>query len=69
MNALTAIARELFGLFVDDGWLALSVLAIIGFSALVLTLVPNLPLIAAGVLLFGCLAILFTNVARAIRSP
>jgi hypothetical protein len=69
MSALTAIARELFGLFVDDGSLAISVLAVIGLSALVLTWMPNLPLIAAGVLLFGCLAILFTNVARAIRSP
>jgi hypothetical protein len=68
MNALIAFGRELAGLFVDDGSLALAILGIIAVAALVATLLPDQPLVAGAVLLFGCLAALIANVARAARS-
>lgn len=68
MKMVIVIVRELFGLFVGDGALALSVLAVIAFAAAVIRAVPDRPLIGAGVLLFGCLAALFINVARSARN-
>jgi hypothetical protein len=68
MNTFIIIARELFGLFVDDGSLALSVLALIAFTAVVLWAAPDRPLVGGGVLLFGCLAALLINVAKSARS-
>jgi hypothetical protein len=67
MRTVIAIARELFGLFVEDGSLALSVLALIAFAAVVLWAVPDRPLVGGGVLLFGYLAALFINVAKSAR--
>ena len=32
MKALSALLGELIGLFVDDGWLALAILAVVAFS-------------------------------------
>jgi hypothetical protein len=68
MTVLTAIAKELFGLFVDDGSLALAILA---WVAVVAALVGGLGFSGAGssVLLFaGLIAILFENVLRRARS-
>jgi len=64
MKAIAAAWHELVGLFVDDGWLALSIVAIVGLAAL-LSLVPGAALAAGGVLLLGCLAALILNVVRA----
>jgi hypothetical protein len=65
MKTVTAIARELVGLFVDDGSLAVSVLLLIALAALILEIWPDMPLAGGGLLLFGCLAILFANTSRA----
>jgi hypothetical protein len=65
MTALIALCRELAGLFVDDGWLALAIVGVIGLAALTATLVPSQPLAAGAVLLFGCLGVLVGNVVRA----
>jgi hypothetical protein len=67
MNGIMAALRELAGLFVDDGSLALAVLAVIVAAGLLATLMPAFPLAAGAVLLFGCLAVLFANVMRAAR--
>ena len=67
MNGIMAALRELAGLFVDDGSLALAILAVIGAAGLLATLMPALPLAAGAVLLFGCLGVLFANVLRAAR--
>jgi len=64
MKIIAAVWRELIGLFVDDGWLALAVVAIVAVAAL-LSLLPGAALAAGGVLLFGCLAALILNVVRA----
>jgi len=67
MSALTALLRELAGLFVDDGSLASAILAIVAVAGICVVLTPNVPLLAGAVLLLGCLAVLLANVLRAAR--
>jgi hypothetical protein len=65
MNAVRAMFRELIGLFVDDGSLALAIVAVVALTGVLRTLVPRLSLEAGAVLLLGCLSVLFVNVAMA----
>jgi hypothetical protein len=67
MNTLGAVLRALAGLFVEDGALALEIVAVVVLAGISATLIPDVPLTAGGILLFGCLGVLFTNVARAGR--
>ena len=67
MKIVTAVFRELTGLFVDDGSLALAILATVVLAGVSTSLMPDVPLAAGGILLFGCLAVLITNVLRAAR--
>jgi len=67
MNVLIAVLRELIGLFVDDGSLALMSLAVVMLAGILATLMPDFQLAAGAVLLFGCLGVLLANVARAAR--
>jgi uncharacterized membrane protein YdjX (TVP38/TMEM64 family) len=67
MTALTNVLRELAGLFVDDGAFALVIIAVVALTGAVATLLPEVPLVAGGILLFGCLAALLSSVARASR--
>ena len=67
MSALKAMLREVFGLFVDDGSLAIAVLV---WLALLRLLLPQLPVPALwrGVILFaGLLAILLESALRRAR--
>lgn len=68
MKAMVSIVRELVGLFVDDGSLALAILAVIALAGILSTLIPGMPLVGGVILLFGCLGVLFANVARAVQS-
>lgn len=61
MNSLKYAVREIVGLFIDDGSLALAIIAVIGASAIIAALVPDLAIVAGAVLLVGCLAVLFGN--------
>jgi hypothetical protein len=65
MNVLIAVLRELIGLFVDDGSLALMILAVVILASVLATFLSDLQLAAGAVLLFGCLGVLLANVARA----
>jgi hypothetical protein len=67
MNMLIAVLRELIGLFVDDGSLALMILVVVMLAGILATLMPDFQLAAGAVLLFGCLGVLLANVARAAR--
>jgi hypothetical protein len=67
MNAPRAVFRELFGLFVDDGSLALAIVAVVMLAAICLALIPDAPLAAGAILLLGCIGVLSANVARAAR--
>jgi hypothetical protein len=67
MNALRAVFRELAGLFVDDGALALEIATVVVLAASSATFLPEVPFVAGGILLLGCLGVLLANVARAAR--
>jgi hypothetical protein len=64
MSALRSMVRELLGLFVDDGSLALAIVAVVAAAALA----ANEPTIAGAILVVGCLAVLVENVLRAMRA-
>jgi hypothetical protein len=61
MNALKFIARELAGLFIDDKFLALGILIVVGAAWLLRWTGMGAPLAAGAVLLFGCLAVLIIS--------
>jgi len=67
MNLLRAIMRELIGLFVDDGALALEIVAVVTLAGMSAYLMPDVPLATGGILLLGCLGVLFANVVRVDR--
>jgi hypothetical protein len=67
MSMLGAVLRELLGLFVDDGSLALAILAVVMLAAISVALIPDIPLAAGAILLFGCLGVLLANLAIAAR--
>ena len=67
MTALKAAFREVAGLFVEDGSLALEIIAVVTFAFVFARLLPDSPAVAGSVLLFGCLGVLGANVARAAR--
>ena len=67
MNTIRAILREVTGLFVEDGSLALEILAVVVLAGISASLMPDVPLATGGILLLGCLGVLFANVARAGR--
>ena len=60
-----AVLRELVGLFVDDGALALAIIAIVALAGIMATMLPGVPLVAGAFLLFGCLGALLVNAIRA----
>ena len=65
MNAAVSVIRELAGLVVDDGWLALAILLVIALAGFLSTVMPDMPIAAGAMLLFGCLGVLLANVTRA----
>jgi 2-keto-4-pentenoate hydratase len=65
MTVLANVMRELVGLFVDDGALALAIVAIVALAGVMSTL--GLPLVAGAILLFGCLGVLLANTVSAGR--
>ncbi len=67
MTALATLLRVLARLFVDDGSLALAIIAAIVLAAGVAALAPGWPIVAGVVLLGGCLAVLSGNVMTAAR--
>jgi hypothetical protein len=67
MNMLRAVAHELLGLFVDDGALALEILAVIMLAAVLAALAPDVPLVTGAFMLLGCLGVLVASLAKAAR--
>jgi len=67
MKFLNALFSELFGLFVEDGRLAVLSLALIAAVTVLVKLLAVPALAAAALLLGGCLAILALSVYRAAR--
>ena len=67
MNTVGDAVRELVGLFVDDGRFGLGILAVVFLAGTIAKLGPTFPLAAGGILLFGCLVVLFVNVTNSGR--
>ncbi|MER9882991.1 hypothetical protein [Mesorhizobium sp. M0118] len=65
MNVIRLAAKEFFGMFVDDGSLALLALVLVAVITTVVKLLALPPLLGGGLLLLGCLAILLQSVRRA----
>jgi hypothetical protein len=65
MTIITLILREFFGMFVDDEFLALAVLGLIGLSAVAAFWIALPALVVGGVLLGGCVALLMASALRA----
>jgi hypothetical protein len=68
MTALGLALKELIGLFIDDGNLAIFALILIGAVTALVKLAGLPPLWGGALLLLGCLAILAESVLRATRS-
>ena len=67
MAGLFSMLKELWGVFVDDGSLAVALVVWVAISALVLPRL-SLPVLWDGPMLFaGCLVILAINVLRAAK--
>jgi hypothetical protein len=67
MRTLIAILREIAGLFVDDGSLALAILAVVGVAAFLAIILKASALAVGLVLLGGCAAVLIENIMRTVR--
>jgi hypothetical protein len=67
MKIMTSVFREVTGLFVEDGSLALQIVVVVIISGVVVGLFPDSTSAAGAILLFGCLGVLSANVARAAR--
>ena len=69
MTVIRLILKELVGMFVDDGNLALLALLMIAAITAAVKLLALPPLAGGILLLVGCLAILLHSVHRAARRP
>jgi hypothetical protein len=69
INRSIPMARKVFGLFVDDGSLALSILVWIFALHVVAPIASIEQTWAAPVLFLGCAGMLIENVLRASRQP
>jgi hypothetical protein len=67
MKNLVASLRELAGLFVEDGALALAIAAVVILAGIVAALVPAASWLSGAILLLGCLGVLAANVLTAKR--
>ena len=64
----TVPSRELVGLFVEDGALALAIIAIVALAGIVAALAPSAWWLSGAILLLGSLGVLVLNVAMAKRT-
>lgn len=64
MSLLVSLLGELFGLFVDDGSLALQIVGLIALVTAAVKLAGLAALWGAGLLLVGCLVILALSLRR-----
>ena len=66
---MKAILRELTGMFVDDGLLAVAALGVVGFTAVLAFALEAPPFVVGAVLFLGVVAVLVESVVRAGRRP
>ena len=68
MKTISLVLKELFGLFVDDGSLAIAILVLAAAIALLLHVGWLSPLLGGGLLLIGLIGLLSENLLRSVRS-
>ncbi len=66
MSTLYLIVRELIGLFIDDGSLAVAIIVVVILDAMFAG-VDAPVLVTGGVLFFGCLIAVLENIFRTTR--
>jgi hypothetical protein len=64
MNIIRDVAKEILNMFMADARLALSILGLVVFIALLIKVAGIAPLLAGGGLLTGCLIILVSAAYR-----
>ena len=67
MNVIRAALAELLGMFIDDGQLALTLIALIAIVTLAVKSAWIGPLAGGVALLVGCIALLLESVYRHVR--
>lgn len=65
MKLPRAIAGEFVGLFLDDEFLVAAALMIVSAAGILVKLLGIAPLVAGGLLLGGCIAVLLVSIWRA----
>jgi hypothetical protein len=68
MKSLIASLQELAGLFVEDGALALAIIAVVIVAGAIAALATALSWLSGLILVCGCLGVLIGNVATAKRN-
>ena len=64
MNVIRLILGELVGLFLDDAFMAIAILALFAISAVLAFVVHATSLVLGGILLLGCLSILIISTLK-----
>ena len=62
MKLLTAVVREMIGLFIDDGRLVLGILITVALAVISELLMADTQIAGGAILLFGCIVTLLVNV-------
>lgn len=68
MNLAGDILKELFGMFLTDARLGIAVLLLVAVVAGLVAGLGITPIIAGGILFFGCLTILIEAISREARA-
>ena len=68
MKTLKLIIGEIIGLFLDDEFMAIAILALVALAALLAFALHATSLIVGGVLLVGCVLILIISTIRGARN-
>lgn len=67
MNIFKLIVAEFIGMFIDDEFLAMAVLVVVGIAAALAYAFHATAFIVGTVLLLGCIAVLVASTVRGIR--
>lgn len=64
MDTVRFLLRELVGLFIDDEFLAIAILIVVGLAALLAYAANAASLVIGAVLFLGCLGVLIASALR-----
>lgn len=67
MNIVKLMVAELIGMFIDDEFLAIAVLVVVGIAAALAYAFHTATLVVGAVLLLGCVGTLVASAVRGIR--